>query len=148
MSLKETMQAEELTRLRSERDAMREVIEASIPALERHWEIIQGGPEKSARLARLKRARAILSDGTAESEWRPIETAPKDGTEVLLFGIRANIPNRIVVGHYTQGGGDEQPRFGPDWFHYNGSYFSTCQNPTHWRPLPPPPHTKSEDKVK
>jgi hypothetical protein len=67
-----------------------------------------------------------------ETEWQPIETAPKDGTPVLgFFGLTA---------------GDEPPdmavtKFNPE----SGAWISTevpfeeFDTPTHWMPLPDPP---------
>lgn len=62
------------------------------------------------------------------SEWRDIETAPKDNRNVLVF-----VPDDIgvVVGYYL------------------GKWVALCSNweiaPTHWMPLPAPPvESKSE----
>lgn len=61
------------------------------------------------------------------SEWRPIETAPKDGTLVLL-----SIGGEVHIGLFTNGWG------GPDWYDYDekGAFMF---EPTHWMPIPPPP---------
>ncbi len=61
------------------------------------------------------------------SEWQPIETAPKDGTVVLLLKDR-----RIVNGSWNSGGAMHMP-------HWMGGIF----DPTHWMmqpslPSPPP----------
>ena len=67
-------------------------------------------------------------------EWQPIETAPKDGSEVLLFSPRKSM---IWIGYYTthartgEGGWIVSqltglPEFCP-W------------QPTRWMPLPAPP---------
>lgn len=55
--------------------------------------------------------------------WQPISTAPKDGTEVLLFSER-----RIVSGSWNHGGAMLMP-------HWMGGIFQ----PTHWMPIPPLP---------
>lgn len=57
------------------------------------------------------------------SEWRPIETAPKDETRVLL--ARAGIPSMHTA--FWRGG---------VWMCGGHQYFN---NPTHWMPLPEPP---------
>jgi hypothetical protein len=68
------------------------------------------------------------------SEWQPIETAPKDGT-------------RILLGYYyfqDEGGGSQLVAF---WHQTHRMWCSTYQlfvddspfAPTHWMPLPPPP---------
>jgi len=71
--------------------------------------------------------------------WQPIETAPKDGTAVLLYK-----PDEEMMGSYTLVGfWDKQ------WCNWAGDgdalvYFSYLYqkeygHPTHWQPLPEPP---------
>lgn len=60
-------------------------------------------------------------------EWQPIETAPKDGTEVLLCG-----PLRDGSGHYRDVSRFYMIRWPVEWM-------ANCLPPTHWMPLPPPP---------
>lgn len=70
--------------------------------------------------------------------WRPIETAPKDGTEVVLW---LNEFDGAVIGRF-------------DWNSYTYSYtwldkcgvdeyaidFNPEITPTHWTPIPPDPN--------
>lgn len=66
---------------------------------------------------------------TENSGWQPIETAPKDGTEVLLAypgGLVKSGKWTLFGGAYEDHWADgKRPRFGSD--------------PTHWMPLPAPP---------
>lgn len=59
------------------------------------------------------------------SEWKTIETAPKDGTLVLLHG----------KGYVKTGWFDDSIQIGnyPDW------RWGLTFEPTHWMPLPEPP---------
>lgn len=59
-------------------------------------------------------------------EWRPIETAPKDGTAILVW--RAHEPGR------------ELRRMGIDMW-VGGCWWNSRRDmqPTHWQPLPAPP---------
>jgi len=76
-------------------------------------------------------------------EWQPIETAPKDGRVVLLFGIWAG----EIHGEYDEptidigswgGGKSDYP--GNDWWHLTtGDNYACWMRPTHWMPLPEPP---------
>lgn len=63
--------------------------------------------------------------------WQPIESAPKDGTEILLYCPTSE----VFVGIYCAGWGRGwAPRFyddTPDFI------------PTHWMPLPDPPSAAS-----
>ncbi len=68
-------------------------------------------------------------------EWQPIETAPKDGTKILL-------------GRFVNDGSEHDGRVMVDWWrthhdsytgfgHFNPHYWP----PTHWMPLPAKPDT-------
>lgn len=81
--------------------------------------------------------------GARMTEWQPIETAPKDGTPILLWSEDAEIdafndhpkwgnvvldykspPSFPFVGFWTQ--------YGWQLAHYSAFNYS----PTHWMPLP------------
>lgn len=89
--------------------------------------------------------------------WQPIETAPTDGSAVLIYSpagvdksylsYEEGFPSHIVVGRYRSGqwitpfvtvetyGGSE----------YTGTWTETeniTAEPTHWQPLPEPPEGK------
>ncbi len=69
------------------------------------------------------------------SEWQPIETAPKDGTRVMLF--RAG--RKICLGGYVT------PSWAltlEGWKNSHGNFFE----PTHWMPLPLPPTNSTPTK--
>jgi hypothetical protein len=76
------------------------------------------------------------------SEWQPIDTAPKDGTWVLLCGGVAGgyEDNRydfpwppMVVAHW-----EARQLFGGYWVFaaYDGFCELSYENPTHWMPAP------------
>lgn len=59
-------------------------------------------------------------------EWRPIETAPMDESDVLVF----NPMTGPYVSRFTDG----------EWpLRFWGFPGVWCPVPTHWQPLPPPP---------
>lgn len=60
-------------------------------------------------------------------EWQPIETAPKDGTEFLVF-CTDDGHSYICFCNYLAGG-----YWNPD------AEVGGKLNPTHWMPLPKPP---------
>lgn len=72
------------------------------------------------------------------TEWQPIESAPRDGREVILaVEMRAGIPHGILVGHYMEGGCfDDHPPIAGGWYFWNGRMFDQAAKPTHWLPLP------------
>lgn len=62
-------------------------------------------------------------------EWQPIETAPRDGTEVLLFQEGQRNVARWI-----------QSAVGPVWCTPDAH---ALYRPSHWQPLPKPPEGKS-----
>lgn len=72
-------------------------------------------------------------------EWQPIETAPRDGSAVLLYQKKPHAEvaryesdtNEIEVGFYSEEG----------WrvFGFHGDESERDFAPTHWMPLPQPP---------
>jgi len=70
--------------------------------------------------------------------WQPIETAPKDGTDIIVYRPKFD--------------GDYIPQVGVDWWMLPSKtgFYSECWAksrkdcpPTHWQPLPKPPVTLS-----
>lgn len=72
------------------------------------------------------------------SDWQPIETAPKDETQVLLW-----VPARpwdaacAVVGEFSGVGRPRWREANIDGWEWDGPLAEAA--PTHWMPLPPPP---------
>lgn len=71
-------------------------------------------------------------------EWQPIETAPRNGTKIDLWGI--NHLHHDKMGHRITDVAwgtvcDWLGRERDDWQHGRGEDFE----PTHWMPLPKPP---------
>ena len=65
------------------------------------------------------------------SKWQPIETAPKDGTQILIWD-----GNVRIVAEWGDVPGDL--RMG--WWATNKSYLDSPYEPTHWAPIPEPPN--------
>jgi len=78
-------------------------------------------------------AMVIAAHEAAKPGWQPIETAPKDGTNVLLLNDKGN----MAAGLWLDG------VLGSGWFLRGGNkpdyFFNNHRGPTHWMPLPPPP---------
>lgn len=76
--------------------------------------------------------------------WQPIETAPKDGTVVLLYWRAEHGPDTVdyfASGEYTRFG-DGSGGWCGESFHASVDGYWTrllAERPTHWMPLPPPP---------
>ncbi len=79
---------------------------------------------------------AGLVEAMKASEWQPIETAPKDGREILCWpAIRREvdgvIPSAVGAWLNTKGG--------HCWVDMSVGHHNGFWKPTHWRPLPDPP---------
>jgi uncharacterized coiled-coil protein SlyX len=75
---------------------------------------------------------ALKTWNTRADQWQPTETAPKDGELIILF---ADVPWRIRIGYRDSGSGK---------FHSIPQSSTLRDQPTHWMPLPSPPHKESE----
>ena len=74
------------------------------------------------------------------SEWQPIETAPKDGTTILLYRPDALPWGRVTPGKWEEQKYHKRPApFWEIWYKIGGAYESRTWEPTHWMPLPEPP---------
>ena len=73
-------------------------------------------------IAKLQAERDALKK---DAEWKPIETAPKDGSEILLCGKKGRIANGVWMTATDRVGAWLWP------------YIKV--EPTHWMPLPAPP---------
>lgn len=74
------------------------------------------------------------------SEWHPIETAPKDGSTVILYRPNAPKWHQVTEGSWDAQEYHKKPR--PFWccpwrIAYNGG--DRDYPPTHWMPLPESP---------
>lgn len=97
--------------------------------------------------ASIKSLRSQLSEARAEVErlraaqaWRPIETAPKDGTEIILFAIEEGFEDEgpsVWIGSWST-----TAWYGPAWTAYEHRSETEYLTPTHWLPLPSPPSAK------
>lgn len=74
--------------------------------------------------------------------WRPIKSAPRDGTRILGYGLWAGEingpdtePYFCVI--YWRGGRMDYPGFG--WRVEGTDAYTAWMRPTHWMPLPRPP---------
>ena len=83
----------------------------------------------------IESALSELAHRRAEQTWQPIETAPKDGTKVLLGRFVLNCPEgkngRMAVDFWHT----VNPHGYEGWGKFNTRYWPA----THWMPLPTPP---------
>lgn len=68
--------------------------------------------------------------------WQDISSAPKDGTCVLVIDMRCENPEAGIAWFVQDVWSAVEPGHGVP---RTAMYW---HNPTHWRPLPEPPHAK------
>jgi hypothetical protein len=89
----------------------------------------------------------FIADLMQRQGWQPIETAPKDGSRMLIaggtqsFGTDENVPFDGVSIAFWQGGYQphwrgEDRQAHDDWYEHQ---------PTHWQPLPAAPRAATEE---
>lgn len=95
------------------------------------WQIDQASPEAVDLIAQ-----ALTAAITRANEWRPIETAPKDGTAIWVTdGSRAEGAS-FTNDRWVKNTGTTIPWVGSDDY---GGLEDLWDEPTHWQPLPTPP---------
>ena len=83
------------------------------------------------------KAAAEIERLRAATQWRPIESAPKDGRQFLVWDIHYGV--RIGRAHIRA---DHD-----DWLSYMDAHKGSSKGgirATHWLPLPPPPAMNQE----
>jgi len=82
--------------------------------------------------------RAYSTRYTRAPQWQPIETAPKDGTKIVVFNPDREEPEVAwyvpVVFHLDDG---EDSGVAWPWKTYDNAYKEEW--PDHWQPIPKPP---------
>jgi hypothetical protein len=84
-------------------------------------------------------------------DWQPIETAPKDGTRVLVWGEpsghEGEDEHRVVSAWWGRlVAGQQEDENGEGWrfCSFDGGYYGEVYDATHWMPLPEPPEINAE----
>ena len=80
-----------------------------------------GAPASTIRNALSRRGMYVTRKDVAQPRWQPIETAPKDGTTIIVYE-----PGLYQTAAWTGGG----------WTNASDSWLGDV---THWMPLPKPP---------
>jgi len=128
-------------------DFRRVDIPAFIKRLVRYYEVNGNGDWRYAaetieqQHGEIERLRARVAELEAAQAWRPIESAPKDGTHVLArdvpLGIRiTNLTHPPMVVHWFDYIGDASLS---GWYLSHGAGDGPAVSPTYWLPLPAPP---------
>ena len=86
---------------------------------------------------KIEKLQAELAALKAAQEWRGMESAPKDGTFVLVIDSEYGDHGGAFVARYTEA-------FSGSWL-INTSHVPHVVYPTHWMPLPTPPQEQSHD---
>jgi hypothetical protein len=74
------------------------------------------------------------------TDWRPIDSAPRDGTRVDLWVVFETGARRATDTHFDTDLGE--------WWvsdHHHAGHYVPRPRPTHWMPLPDPPPTPANE---
>lgn len=91
-----------------------------------------------------KSSRKKLVEAIEQKGWMPIASAPKDGTEIILYGLwvgeityLTGAEPSVDVGRWMSGKSDHP---GNDWWQLTTGDCYTCwMRATHWMPIQKPP---------
>jgi hypothetical protein len=79
-------------------------------------------------------------------QWQLIETAPKDGSEIIgfrpdqgVFVFRWSTMEKLVAHDLNGDTVEDYDEDQADWWHDRWGWMEYELRPTHWMPLPPPP---------
>ena len=102
----------------------------------RVMETAEAGCADSLRAVLIDHYAALEADGWQMIKLEPIETAPTDGSYILLFGPSGyvNTPLRCEVGHYDY----KYRPLNPWQTHSDDAFTDGGELPTHWMQLPKP----------
>lgn len=78
--------------------------------------------------------------------WHPIETAPMDGTNILLFADHKDDGSNQFVGHWHPTEGEHGPYGRFTWREQSGASIVAEEIVTHWMALPPPPRAEGDEE--
>ena len=88
------------------------------------------------------------TETSAYPQWKPIETAPKDGTPILLWGGEDSDAYYFLRHEQYLASAPCRAAWVLDCWLITlaeaGFVAVTYDNPTHWMPLPPPPTERTE----
>lgn len=83
------------------------------------------------------------------SDWKPIETAPRDGTDILVFHkVHGPMAARFIAGEWSEHHEYGRQYDGPFWCFGDDQFQEEVEEEghkfhdgsvTHWMPLPEPP---------
>ena len=122
-----------------------EFIESAVPDAPAKPVAVERSPEVERRIAEME-ARLVAARKVSEpapgsqglertTDWQPIDTAPKDGTNVLLVNLRGLMATALWQdGQWVLRGGVASSFFNRHW-------------PTHWMSLPLPPSSRAPEPV-
>jgi len=89
--------------------------------------------EKKCMAFQIKWLEDCIMELKQSNQWQPIETAPMNGTYILVFQKHSDRFSETMIARYSQ--------FSECWF-IMWDDRATEANPTHWMPLPQPPTNK------
>jgi hypothetical protein len=72
------------------------------------------------------------------TEWQSIETAPKDGSAILIWPAQSAFTGNDTISYVVRWSDWKEA-----WIEASGEEYDTFY-PTHWMPLPPPPKKGDE----
>lgn len=114
--------------------------------LETHWPLIRAAlptPNELENHVEDSGQEQVTPRSSTAGAWRSIESAPKDGSDVLLVGDTDETGERF----WAVASWDDYRQSWCPWWHTQYGVDQTVRHdwPTHWMPLPSPPAVEERD---
>jgi len=118
-------------------DSVANIRRLATDKLQRGEPVTTSGTPWLTLLARLDAAERERDELRAAQGWRTIDSAPRDGTHILMHGEQnyhegVRFGGAVTVSGYWDAIDEAWCSTGSTW---TGPFYA----PTHWQPLPPPP---------
>ena len=104
--------------------------------------------DQDAEITRLRQEGKMM-------DWQPIETAPRDGTKILIWDAGEDGFGQVVARYETRdgwaaiGSSTDMMNIGRVRWHVAARWhlYQLIKNPTHWMPLPAPPKDRPSEEI-
>lgn len=136
VALLDASRAETDAAKRERDEAMKRALEAALDAANARAEALEAKLGKAVEATQKADTELSMLEGAGDG-WQDIASAPRDGTEILLW-----FPEEVARGDLARRSGYWNGNSGGDW--YDNEWASDGMSalhgtPTRWRPLPAPP---------
>ena len=125
------------------------ILPEQLEEFSQNWRIMKVIQEMHAHFEKLENhidaLEKLLPQRDEVEGWQPIETAPKDGTKIIVYFPALG---KAATAHWSKSCNNRTDGKWPWSYHVGSQAFNRWEAPTHWMPLPPAPGSASLSRPK